>query len=192
MRKTVVLMLVAALPVLGGVFGRLSAPVLSRTHPTVRLGDLLRVPPTEPSPAAAGQSPEAGTVPTPSLDDSDRIDAFRHGGRTKAEVLTESAGVEGRFRTGSVLFGAWCGLVFAFAIFDFHRTRRREIHEIDDAACLACARCFLSCPRERLRRNPDRPDASGPSPTRHVLAAGQSPEAGTAPTPDDESTGAQP
>ena len=135
MRQVIVLLLVVLLPVLGGVAGRLSAPALSRAHPTVRSADLLRA------------KPDA-----PTLEEKDRIDAFAQGGRTKDQLFDAADAIGRRFATGATVLGVWCGLVFALTIFGFHRTRRRVIYEIDDAMCVACARCFMVCPRERLRR----------------------------------------
>ena len=135
MRKYIVLLLVLLLPVVGGFLGRFSAPVLARTHYVVALADQIR------------REAEDDTV-----ERTLESDAFRAQAGKPDELYAEAAAVEKRFALGGVIFGVWCGLVFAFTIFGLNRTRRREIYEISYDACLACARCFAACPREKARR----------------------------------------
>ena len=134
MRKAVVILLLVALPVLAGILGTLAGPLLARTHHKVQLADDVRL-------AKKGELAE----PT------DEFKSFELTGRRAGDVAAEAAAVEADFTVATGILGAWCGLVFALKIFGFHRTRRREIYEIDCDACVACARCFRYCPRERLR-----------------------------------------
>jgi len=135
MRKYVVLFLVIALPLAGLVLGAAGAPLFARAHTLVRLADDVRL-------------HEAGY----DVADLDEIEAFVNSKEKAVDVIANAEDIVSTFRIGAAAFGAWCGLVFALKIFAFNRTRRREIHEIDYDACVACARCFMSCPRERLRR----------------------------------------
>jgi NAD-dependent dihydropyrimidine dehydrogenase PreA subunit len=147
MRKAIVIAAMVLLPVLGGLAGRFAAPALARTHDTVRTAHLVR------------KTPE-----TPTLAQQDRIDAFARGRRTRAELFAQADAVERRFDTGATILGVWCGLVLGFAVFGLHRTRRRELYEIDDASCVSCARCFRACPNERRRRAGTEPDPTGAQP----------------------------
>jgi ferredoxin len=134
MRKYVALLMVFVLPAAGGVLGRFAAPLFARVHYTVRLADRVRL---EQTISDAGSTLES--------------DAFRASGRKTEDLFADAAGIESRFALGGVLFGAWCGFVFALNVFGLNRSRRREIYEINYALCVSCGRCFMSCPRERLR-----------------------------------------
>ena len=72
-------------------------------------------------------------------------------GHTIAIDLAEATRIQERFVVGGALLGMWAGGVFALRLLRLFRTRRRTIYEIDYDACVACGRCFLSCPRERAR-----------------------------------------
>jgi len=134
MRKAVVLLLIVVLPVLGALAGKRAAPVFARAHYAVHLADQVRL--------EAADSDVETTLES---------DAFRAQGREREDLFAEAAAVEREFVLGTTVFGAWCGLVFALRILGLNRTRRREIYEINYDSCLSCGRCFLSCPRERLR-----------------------------------------
>ncbi|HUV38717.1 MAG TPA: hypothetical protein VMY39_03845 [Planctomycetota bacterium] len=138
MRKLIVLGLIVVLPAAGLFLGAWSGPLLARAHYEVRLADWVRL-------------REAGRP----VSEVNEVKAFVKSKREAADVIANAEQLEGTFRTGGAVLGAWCGLVFALFIFGFHRTRRREIYEIDYDACVACTRCFMSCPRERLRRRGD-------------------------------------
>ena len=53
---------------------------------------------------------------------------------------------------GWKLFGAWAGLVVGVKWISLSVRRTRTDFEPDSGACFACARCFESCPGERMRR----------------------------------------
>ena len=78
-------------------------------------------------------------------------EAFRGAGRPAAELYAEAAQIERRFRVGSALLGAFCGLALGIQLLGQTRIPRSRIYFIDQDDCVSCARCFLSCPRERLR-----------------------------------------
>jgi NAD-dependent dihydropyrimidine dehydrogenase PreA subunit len=78
-------------------------------------------------------------------------EAFRGTDRPAAELYAEAARIERRFRIGSALLGAFCGLALGVQLLGQTRIPRSRIYFIDQDDCVSCARCFLSCPRERLR-----------------------------------------
>ena len=135
MRKYIVLLAVVVLPVAGGFAGVPAGPVLARAHYVVRLADQIRL-----------------EADRPDVERTLESSAFRAQGGRRKDLYAAAADLERRFVIGGAALGAWCGLVFALAVFGLNRTRRREIYEINYDLCLACARCFRACPRERLRR----------------------------------------
>jgi NAD-dependent dihydropyrimidine dehydrogenase PreA subunit len=78
-------------------------------------------------------------------------EAFRGTGRPAAELVAEAAQIERRFRIGSALLGAFCGLALGMQLLGQTRIPRSRIYFIDPDDCVSCARCFRACPRERLR-----------------------------------------
>jgi hypothetical protein len=68
-----------------------------------------------------------------------------------AELLPEAVAVRRRFVLAGALFGVWIALVVSAKQLGFSFWRKRTDYEPDRAGCLACARCFLSCPQERVR-----------------------------------------
>ncbi len=148
MRKPAALILVIALPAIGALIGWFAAPVFARAHYLVQQADQVRLELANPDAAHTLQS-----------------DAFRlHG--TKADALfAQAAAVERRFRIATPIFGAFSGLVFALLNVGLNADRRREIYEIDYSLCVACGRCFSSCPIEqRRRKGPNDTDTSTPQP----------------------------
>lgn len=134
MRKLIVLLLVVVLSVVGFFAGRFAAPLLARRHYAVRLADRLRL-----------EAENSDLEPT--LESN----AFRATGKRPEELYAEADHVLHSFAIGGPILGVWCGLVLSLIVFGLHRERRREIWEIDYDHCVACGRCFRSCPRERLR-----------------------------------------
>jgi NAD-dependent dihydropyrimidine dehydrogenase PreA subunit len=78
-------------------------------------------------------------------------EAFRGTGRPATDLYADAGQIERRFRVGSALLGAFCGLALGVQLLGQTRTPRSRIYFIDQDDCVSCARCFLSCPRERLR-----------------------------------------
>lgn len=68
-----------------------------------------------------------------------------------AEVLAAAARLRRRFALASVLFGGWVGLVIGIKLLTQSIRPSRTDYEPDRGACVACARCFMSCPEERVR-----------------------------------------
>ena len=129
MRKYIVLLMMIVLPVAGGYLGRYAAPALAHSHPTVRLAWDVRMQESDPTMGPTIESVSIGKQT-----------------RTRDQLYSDADDIRKRFALGSVMFGVWCGIVIGFTIFDFNRERRRVIYEINSDACVACARCFNSCP----------------------------------------------
>jgi NosR/NirI family transcriptional regulator, nitrous oxide reductase regulator len=131
--------LLALVPVLmlgGGWFGSKLTIAASRVHPTVELAE--RFAAQKPTPLPAGtQTAEA-------------LSLLRVQQNPK-ELLTSAITIRKRFVLGGWLFGVWVGLVIGAKLVSLAIRRRRTDYEPDRGACLACARCFASCPNERVR-----------------------------------------
>ena len=136
--KLIARTLVLLLPLIFAGLGALAGPALARKHYTVALADQV-------SAQAAAPAPSSADAP------SDELRAFRASNRSPDDLLSEARGTERTFLVGGALFGAWCGLVAAVKIAALRRVPRRTEYEIDQALCVACGRCFMYCPRERLR-----------------------------------------
>lgn len=117
----------------GGGFGKVAA----RWHPTVDLAERF---------AAAS----LGTgVPPATL--AERV-ALERAERQARELVPQALALKERFGRAGIWFGAWCGLVIGVRLLSVGMVRRRTEFEPDRGACLTCARCFSSCPQERIRR----------------------------------------
>ena len=134
MRGTSIILLIL-LPVVAPAAGYVAGSFLARANDTVRLAERVWL---EESQHFAERTDEST--------------AFRETGRPVTELYAEAARVERRFVVGGALLGLWCGLVIALKLFSLVRPDPREVFDIDHAQCVCCARCFLSCPRERVRR----------------------------------------
>jgi len=138
-RRRVILALVMS-PVLvlvgagaGWVFGGAAA----RLHPTVALVEDYGIVLERGMPEAPGQAERVA---------HERVE------RQARELLPRAEDLRGRFRKAGLWFGIWCGVALAVKWVSLGMARRREDFEPDRTACVACARCFESCPQERIRR----------------------------------------
>ncbi len=118
----------------GAGLGNLLGEPLARWTPDVRLAEQL----------AAEQ---AGTA----IETTDASEAFRSAGRTPDEAYLAAAGLQQRSRVLSALLGAWVGLVVAIKLVQLSLRRRRNDHQANRSACVACGRCFWYCPVEQVR-----------------------------------------
>ena len=134
MSRRLLTIIVLALPAVGGVVGYFGGPLLARASDTVKLAERIY---EEDSTGLAERTLES--------------EAFRATGQPAEELFAEARGVERRFTVGGMLLGLWCGLVVSVRLLWLERIPPQEIYDVDLGACLACGRCFMSCPRERLR-----------------------------------------
>ncbi|HJN19118.1 MAG TPA: 4Fe-4S binding protein [Armatimonadota bacterium] len=127
-------LLVVLLPVLmvvGGALARLTSPLLARVHPRVQLANRL-------------WAEEQGRVE----EMTDETEAFEEQGLPTSDVYREAAAIHGRFHVGSWAFGGWIGLVLGMKMIGLSVRRHRREYEVDPGSCLACSRCYASCPVE--------------------------------------------
>lgn len=135
--RTRLALLLVALPVLvfvGGWLGARASGTLARMNATVRLADRLWL---EEQGRVEGMTEESA--------------AFRQQAQPSEELYRRAAQIRFWFRGGARTFGAWIGLVFGLKLILLSIRRRRTDYEADPAACLACGRCYLYCPQERVR-----------------------------------------
>lgn len=132
-RALTILLLLIALPSVGAWCGRLAAPALARQNYIVQVAE--RVWRAEQEKPGAEHEHE-----------DDRLTAFRATGLPAARIYEQAREIQSRFRLGGALFGLWCGLVAALKIASLLAWRRGALYDADPSRCLACARCFASCP----------------------------------------------
>ena len=131
--------LLALLPVLiasGAWAGLKLSPAAAQLHPTVSLAE--RYVRQQTNPVQYGlMTPEALSL--------------RRATDNRDEVLTTAANLRRRFDFACMLFGGWVGLVFGVKFLTLSIRSSRVDYEPDRGACVACARCFIVCPGERVR-----------------------------------------
>jgi ferredoxin len=123
---------VIALGAVGGYEGR---GLWSRLDKTVQLA----------------QAVEAAEKGKPPLEFADNLTAWQKTGETPEELFARAGQVAARLGVGTALAGAWLGCVIAFRLLKWGRGLPRVIYDADAATCLACGRCFKSCPVELER-----------------------------------------
>jgi len=133
MKRTLLIITIGA-AALGGLAGWLSGPFLARENLTVQVASRVAL--------EDAQGLEDRTLESA---------AFRATGRPESELYAEAARVVERFRLGSALLGAFCGLALGMKLFGQSATPRLKTYTIDQDECVSCGRCFMACPRERLR-----------------------------------------
>lgn len=131
--------LLLLLPVLiaaGAWFGSKLGPAAARLHPTVALAERY---------LQQQQHPVNYGVMTPEALSLARVE------ENPETVLNAAADLRRRFVLATLLFGGWAGLVIGVKLIMLSLQYRRLEYEPDRGGCFACARCFLSCPNERVR-----------------------------------------
>lgn len=108
---------------------------LARLHPEVRLAERVAL--------------EEQGLATPFTVESE---AFRGTGRPLTDLAGEAARLRRAFRLGSMLLGAFVGLVLGARLAGLSRWPRRDCYDMDRAECVSCARCFESCSVEQAAR----------------------------------------
>jgi NosR/NirI family nitrous oxide reductase transcriptional regulator len=135
-RIAFLLVLLPVLIFLGGWAGNSVKNKLAQMHPTVRLAERVRMEET-------GQV--EGTT--------DASDAFRSTGMANTELYEQASNIRQSFGIGSLLLGAFIGLIIGMKLIAVSVWRGRPDYEADRASCFACGRCFEYCPIEHKRRN---------------------------------------
>ena len=74
--------------------------------------------------------------------------AFRATGQEVEQLYARAHIIEHQFAAGGAILGAYMGLVIGAKLIAYTMRRRRVGYTTDPAACLACARCYKSCPVE--------------------------------------------
>ena len=121
--------------VLGGIGGYQGRGLWSRIDKTVQL-------------AQAVQASENGK---PLADFTDHLTAWQKTGESPAELYARAAKVTASLGHGAAIAGAWLGCVIAYRLLKWGRGLPQAIYDADAGTCLACARCFESCPVELER-----------------------------------------
>lgn len=123
------------LTAVSGLGGKWVAPALSHMHSTVRLADRVFL-------------EESGAVATP----NDASEAFRRRSQTPRELYEQAALVRAGFSSWGLRLGSLVGAVMGFKLISLSIRRKRTEWTASSSNCLACARCFDSCPEELVRR----------------------------------------
>ena len=135
MSRKYMILLTAALVLFGAFAGYVAGPFLARAHPRVRLAARLAL--------ENRKNLETRTL---------RSEAFRQSGQSPEALYAEARDIESTITLGGVVLGAWCGLVVGLKVFLGAGERGGEEYNIASSMCVACGRCFESCPHERRLR----------------------------------------
>jgi polyferredoxin len=128
--------LTPVLMLLGGWLGSHLTVPLSKIHPTVDLAEHYSGHQIKPVQAPPQTAP---------------ILSLQRAELNSQELLATAQQIRQRFGLGGWLFGGWVGLVIGVRLISLAVQGLRTDYEPDRGACVACARCFVSCPREQLR-----------------------------------------
>lgn len=128
----------AALPLLialGALLGNRVAAPAALLHPTVALAEKYLDPSKPPPPR----------IPTP---DSLALERADH---DPVGIVNEAGRLRRLFASAGWWLGGWVGLVIGLRLISLTMRQSRSDYEPDRGACVACGRCFLFCPNERVR-----------------------------------------
>ncbi|MDR2813156.1 MAG: 4Fe-4S binding protein [Prevotellaceae bacterium] len=126
------LLLLPAMACAGALTLRVASNSLSRVNKDVRLYDMV---------AQNEATPQDVQLP--------ELEAFYGQGGTVEELSRRAATVEADFRRYATAAGALMGMVVGFTLIGLSLKRTRKTYEINDAACVHCARCFSYCPQKK-------------------------------------------
>ena len=133
-RLAVIILLLPVLIGTGGWLGGIIGKALARKHRTVSLAERIYL---EESGKASGTTGEST--------------AFRVTGAPVEGLYAEARAVSERYVLASRLGGIWIALVAGFKLITLAIRRNHHDYETDQTRCVACARCFKSCPQELQR-----------------------------------------
>lgn len=114
--------------------GSLTATPFSKMDYTVRLAERIAL---EDAGAVEGQT--------------DASQSFRDSGQPTAPLYESAQTIRNQYAWGGWIFGAFLGFVIAFKLIWHCVQQTRAGYEADRSDCLACGRCYCSCPLERKR-----------------------------------------
>lgn len=134
-RLALLLLLAPALVAGGGLAGRRTGGLLAARHEAVQLADQLE---------------RETRLPAAQL--SDEVEAFRKTGLPESFAHEEAEAVLSEYRTGGSFLGGYFGLVTALTLIGMSVRRHRDGYDPDPGECLACGRCWRTCPRDRKMR----------------------------------------
>lgn len=134
-RARILILLLPVLVLIGAWIGYRTAPALAQSNATVQLAERIRL-------------EEAGLV----RGTTDESTAFYTTGLSVASLYDQAAVKHRQFAWGASLLGGTMGLLCGLTLIRAHICFKRDEYEAHRAGCLACGRCYLSCPREHLRR----------------------------------------
>ncbi|MEI6280264.1 MAG: 4Fe-4S binding protein, partial [Verrucomicrobiae bacterium] len=133
-RLAAMILLLPLLLGLGGWLGGLTGKNLARNHRTVNLAERVCL-------EESGRA--SGTTDTSAV--------FRATGAPVESLYADARTVRDRFVLAGRLCGVWIALVVGGKLIALAIRRKRHDYEADQSRCVACARCFLSCPQELQR-----------------------------------------
>ena len=82
----------------------------------------------------------------------DETKRFWDSGAAPAELYAKAEQIRKRFSAGMVVFGSWVGAVIGLSLITASVRRFRTGYIADAGTCVACARCYQTCPVEHARR----------------------------------------
>ena len=138
--------LLVLLPILAATgfwLGGLSGTALARKNRTVSLAERIQL---EATGAVTGTT-DAATV-------------FRSTGTPPEELFAAAQQVQHRLVRAGRLVGLWIGLVIGLKLLALALQRPHPDYEADTTRCVACARCYRSCPEELKRLGLPVPDSA--------------------------------
>ncbi|MBN2377912.1 MAG: 4Fe-4S binding protein [Sedimentisphaerales bacterium] len=145
--KNRLLLLLLLLPLLivgiGWTCSLISVP-LSRTHATVRLAEQVLLEETN-------RDQTTGLI----TETTEASDAFRVTGQPVESLYQTATDIQHQFHLGTWLAGGFLGLVIGTKLLILSVFRKRTDYQANRSFCVACARCFTSCPihRQKLKQN---------------------------------------
>jgi NAD-dependent dihydropyrimidine dehydrogenase PreA subunit len=144
-KRLALFLVLLPLLIVGGLWsGHALRNQLARMHPRVRTAERIYL-------------EEAGKV----QGTTNVSDAFRATGQTTELLYEDATKIRNRFGLGGALLGGFVGLVAGGKLIALSIRRRRTEYEADPASCLACGRCYQSCPKEHERRKKNRKAVTG-------------------------------
>ena len=119
--------------VVGALIMRTISDTLSQPHIDVRLYNQ----------AMQNEAKPADILP---LD----LEVFYGQGGTLEELTSRVEVIKADFKLYSTVAGGFIGLIIGIMLISLSVKRSRKTYEIDDAACVNCARCFSYCPQRKV------------------------------------------